>query len=186
MANDIRLVTAPEDYNPRKGVKVFLAGGIQKCDEWQARVARNLASSRYWGDGKVTLYNPRQSAFDMSDPRAGEKQIRWEYDYLNKMDVFSMFFYGPTESDQPICFYELGRYIEVMKRRFPRDWWLRIVVTAMRGFRRLEDVVIQTRLATDDRVEPNVYDSLQEALDGHSWWTGVAIHNALSAMEVQQ
>jgi hypothetical protein len=162
----IRLVTAPERLDDNS-FKVFMAGGIQKCEDWQSNLASHLMNVSWIGD--ITLVNPRQAKFDMSDPTAGEKQIKWEFDYLNKMDMFTMFFYGPTESDQPICFYELGRYIEVMKRRFPSDWQHRIVVTACKDFGRCQDVIVQTSLATDGKVEAVSIDGYQMAISVHRY-----------------
>ena len=52
------------------------------------------------------------------------------------------------DSDQPICMYELGRNIIRMQNRFPTDWKDRIIIGVERGYRRSEDVVIQTGLAT--------------------------------------
>ena len=61
-----------------------------------------------------------------------------------------------STSDQPICFYELGRYIERMKLRFPKDWKNRIIVSCDDEFKRIQDVLIQTKLATSNRVKVNV------------------------------
>lgn len=160
-----RLITAPDRLADENCLMVFLAGGIQKCPDWQKDLSEHLMQPRWKID--VALINPRQAHFDTSDPLAGEKQIKWEFKYLNKMDMFTMFFYGPTESDQPICFYELGRYIEVMKNRFPVSWDRRIVVTVCRPFKRHQDVVLQTRLATYGMVEAVCCDDYEEAIDRH-------------------
>jgi hypothetical protein len=78
---------------------------------------------------------------------------------LEKCDIFSMYFANTLESDQPICFYELGRYIERIKQRFPLDWNDRIVVTCEKGFRRWKDVDVQTSLATDDEIVVNLVEN---------------------------
>lgn len=161
----ISVVTAPQEFANKNCLKIFLAGGIQKCEDWQKVVSDYLINFN-WCDN-IVLINPRQSHFDMNDPLAGEKQIKWEFKYLNQMDLFTMFFYGPTESDQPICFYELGRYIEVMKQRFQRTWKDRIIVTVCKEFKRHKDVIIQTMLATNGEIEPICFDSYDLAISWH-------------------
>ena len=171
----MRLITAPNDLNASENCfKIFLAGGIQKCEDWQKNVSEYLLGFK-WGSDDIALINPRQPNFNMNDPLAGEKQIKWEFKYLNQMDLFTMFFYGPTESDQPICFYELGRYIEVMKQRFQRTWRDRIIVTVCKEFKRHKDVIIQTMLATNGAVEPICFDSYDLAIS----WHRNAIANAI-------
>lgn len=77
-----------------------------------------------------------------------------------------MYFDGGV-SDQPICLYELGRNIERMKQRFPDDWTDRIVITCDAKYKRVEDVIIQTRLATDDMVKVNVVDDVDKSVHIH-------------------
>ena len=156
----IKVVTAPEmvDFS-KKSIKVFLAGGIQKCPMWQDRVIKNLTMVDMESDVDVYLMNPRRPNFPINDPSAADEQIKWEFEMLEKCDIFSMYFANTLESDQPICFYELGRYIERIKKRFPLDWNDRIVVTCEKGFRRWKDVDVQTSLATDDEVVVNLVEN---------------------------
>ena len=51
-----------------------------------------------------------------------------------------------SESNQPICLYELGRNILKMQIRFPNDWWERIVISIENGYQRELDVVEQLKL----------------------------------------
>lgn len=118
---------------------VFLAGGISKCKDWQKEVIRELASE------SITLINPRQESFDVSDKNASFKQIEWEFNRLEKMDIFSMYFCN-SESVQPICMYELGRNVLRMQNRFPSDWEKRIIISVEKGYSRREDVVTQIYL----------------------------------------
>ncbi len=133
-----QIITAP-DKSEAKFVSVFLAGGITNCENWQDKVMKELAFE------DVTVFNPRQVAFDITDKIATIKQITWEYDRLEKMDIFSMYFCG-GESDQPICMYELGRNILRMQNRFPSDWEKRIVVSVESDYKRKEDVLVQLKL----------------------------------------
>lgn len=149
-----RTIVAPETPD-NSGVdeRVFLAGGIQKCSEWQKDVISKL--NDLGTNNVVWLYNPRRENFPIDDPNAAEEQITWEFNALEDCTVFSMYF-DETESAQPICFYELGRNIERMKSKYPDDWEKRIVVSCDEGFSRYQDVVIQTKLATDEKVEVNL------------------------------
>ena len=149
----VKVITAPEKIEfPKDCVKVFLAGGIQKCDEWQQKVIDLFKTN---GESKnVYLMNPRRENFPIDDPNASYEQIKWEFDMLEQCDLFTMLFLN-SESDQPICFYELGRNIERMKERFPQSWDKRIVVTCDINFKRKQDVEIQTKLATDGYVGVN-------------------------------
>ena len=98
-----QIITAPNIEVP-KFTSVFLAGGITNCKEWQKEVIERLQYD------KVSIFNPRQEHFDISDKNASYKQILWEFERLEKMDIFSMYFCNDN-SDQPICMYELGRNI---------------------------------------------------------------------------
>jgi hypothetical protein len=152
----MRIITAPQNYNKQSDqISVFLAGGITNCPKWQNEVIRKLEDFELQS---LVIYNPRQEHFDITNPNASYKQIAWEYQYLESMDIFSMYF-SDGNSDQPICMYELGRNIIRMQNRFPNDWKERIVITCENGYRRKQDVYIQTRLATQDDI---VYDSLDK------------------------
>ena len=165
---NIYTITAPEHrYFPPKSLKVFLAGGICKCELWQQTVIKLLLNdetislSPDFND--LYILNPRRVDW-IDEPGAAERQIEWEFDMIERCDMFTMYFAG-GESDQPICMYELGRNIEKMKTKFPDSWWERIVITCDSSYKRLNDVIVQTRLATDGLVKVNVentpYDSMQ-------------------------
>ena len=147
------IVTAPEHkYFPQGSIKVFLAGGICKCENWQKYIIDNMLPS--FLEKNVYLLNPRRDNFVMVE---GEetRQIEWEFDMIERCDIFTMYFAG-GESDQPICMYELGRNIERMKQKYPDSWARRIIITCDKNYRRLNDVIIQTRLATNGLVKVNV------------------------------
>ena len=139
-----QIITAPSIEIP-KFISVFLAGGITNCKEWQKVVIEELKFE------DISLFNPRQEHFDVSDKNASYKQILWEFERLEKMDIFSMY-YCNDNSDQPICMYELGRNIVRMQNRFPSDWEKRIVISVENGYKRQADVLIQTELATQNKI----------------------------------
>lgn len=146
----MKTITAVENTEKKEGeIWCFLAGGITNCPDWQAEVIANLElyDSQYPGelDGLVVL-NPRRPNFPIGDSNAAREQITWEFERLQAMDVFSMYFTA-GESDQPICMYELGRNLQRMQTSFPEDWTKRVVVSCDEGYRRAADVAIQTELA---------------------------------------
>jgi len=171
------LVTAPNetlydlpDYPERK-LRIFLAGGITGCRDWQKECIEQLDKILYNNDEhNVLIYNPRRDKWDMNDPSAGRRQIDWEFQNLERMDIFSMYFCTSDMSVGPICFYELGRYICRMQMRFPNSWQKRIVISTDHGYSRTEDVYWQSRLAGDgirinNEVSPLAHaDAIAEAI----------------------
>ena len=133
-----QIITAPSIEKP-KYISLFLAGGITNCKEWQKVVIEELKFE------DVSIFNPRQEHFDITDRNASYKQILWEYERLEQMDIFSIYFCNGN-SDQPICMYELGRNLVRMQNRFPSDWQKRIVISVEDGYKRKQDVIIQTGL----------------------------------------
>lgn len=118
---------------------VFLAGGITDCKDWQKDVIDELKNE------KITIFNPRQEHFNVANKMSSIVQIFWEYKRLEQMDIFSMYFCN-SNSAQPICLYELGRYVVRMQNRFPSDWEKRIIISVENGYKRKDDIIIQTGL----------------------------------------
>lgn len=146
----MRVVTAPEKYEYRyDDVSIFLAGGITGCRPWQNWAIAGL-SDRLPED-KYVLFNPRRKAFPIDDPSAAGEQIRWEFRHLNLMNYFFIYFDGPTESDQPICFYELGRYVDRLSTKYGHKINEHCTICVNSAFHRKEDVIQQVQLATMDR-----------------------------------
>lgn len=135
---------------PKGAVKVFLAGGITNCPDWQAEVIKEL--EKYEGTDNLVIFNPRRANFDITDPTATPKQIQWEFKYLETMDIFSMYFTN-SQSPQPICFYELGRHLARMQSRFLETYNDRIIIGVEDGFSRRADVLIQSSLALGEEVK---------------------------------
>lgn len=164
----IEVVTAPEHrYFTPDSLKLFLAGGICKCAEWQKQMIDLFIEFGQGYSNSIydTLYvlNPRRVDW-IDEPGAAERQVEWEFDMLERCDVFTMYFAG-GESDQPICMYELGRNIERFKERFPNTWKDRIFITCDKSYKRLNDVLIQTRLATDGKIKVTVSEN--DSIDEH-------------------
>jgi hypothetical protein len=134
---------------------IFLAGGITNCSEWQDEVIKQLELI----NTNFIVCNPRRKNFPIDDSNAAQEQIEWEFNALEKCSIFTMYF-DDSISDQPICFYELGRNIERMKQKFPADYKDRIIITCNPNFKRQQDVIIQTHLALGEDFP--IYNTLDE------------------------
>ena len=166
----VNVVTAPEHrYFPKKALKVFLAGGICKCIQWQDmvidRFGDEIQIDNFTYD-ELYLLNPRRTDW-IEKPGAAERRIEWEFDMIERCDVFTMYFAG-GESDQPICMYELGRNLLRMQYEYPTTWKERIVITCNKDYKRLNDVLTQVRLATDGQVKVNVVEGDEESVQVHA------------------
>ena len=165
---NVEVITAPEHKYFYPGtLKVFLAGGICKCIKCQDMVIKDFLNDDSVGlnNENICLINPRRTDW-IEEPGAAQKQIEWEFDMIEKCDVFTMYFAG-GESDQPICMYELGRNILKMQYEYPNSWKNRIVITCNSNYKRLNDVLVQTSLATDGLVKVNVVDGDEESVTAH-------------------
>lgn len=152
----MKLYTAVEEVTNNAELSVFLAGGITNCSNWQKEVIEGLKNTN------IVVFNPRRENFPIHDPNAADEQIRWEFEALERADIFSMYF-ADAESDQPICMYELGRNLLRMQMRYPRTWEHRVIVTADPRYRRYKDVLVQTELATGGKI--TVFNSLEEHIE---------------------
>lgn len=150
----MRVITAPEEYKIQDDeVTVFLAGGICGCENWQDDVIQilkeideNERKEGREGLDKLVLFNPRRESFPINDRMESRNQIKWEFDALERCNIFSMYFCS-GDSDQPICMYELGKNLVRMQQRYAIDWYGRIIVSVEDGYKRYGDVVTQFNLA---------------------------------------
>ena len=147
----MQVITAPESIEGIIGPCCFLAGGIQQTPEWQNDVINMLREY----DG--ILMNPRRANFPIHDPNAAREQITWEFNALENASVFSMFFCN-CASDQPICFLELGRHTALRKMFGDHRTF---VLGVEKGFKRAQDVYIQTELAFP-RAAVRISDNLEQ------------------------
>ena len=173
----MKVITAPEEYKLQDGeVSVFIAGGITNCHNWQVDVIKELEkelSLNIYND--LVVFNPRRENFPIDRPSAAYEQIEWEYNQLNNMDIFSMYF-CEGESDQPICMYELGRYIAKMQTRFPIDWEHRIIISVESGYKRKQDVITQVGLACGNKINVTVQPCADMLMAYHTSYISNAFH----------
>jgi hypothetical protein len=159
--NGLSVVTAPNEPSHDQPPYVFLAGGIQKCDEWQQYVISRIRRHPVRG----TVFNPRRPNFPIGNPDAALEQIRWEHESLWQSDIVSMWFCNSL-SDQPICMFEWGVHLTRWQLGDYRPKALLVGVSP--GYRREQDVMIQT-----DLVDPSI--KVARSLDEH-------VANIVSAM----
>ena len=133
------IIEAPNEVyslENQKNVKLFLAGSITDCPDWQSQVIKQLKDVE-----GLTIFNPRRKDFPMGDPTEAEKQIVWEYNHLKEADVISFWF--DKGSLGPITLYELGRWANSSDKKL-------ICVGMDLEYKRKQDVEIQTRLSKPD------------------------------------
>lgn len=128
--------------------RVFLAGGITNCRDWQAELGRSLA---LFDD--LVVMNPRRENFPMDDPTAAREQIEWEFNHLRAADVIAFWF--SNETVQPITLFELGSWLVQEKP---------LVIGVDPAYERRQDVVIQTELARPGLKIHSSLDSLARGI----------------------
>lgn len=146
----ITIIDPDSPYHLHKNsFKIFLAGGITGCPDWQKELIDLLNSNRNIGGKSIVLFNPRRENFPIHDPSAAEFQVEWEYERLHEADLISFWF--PKETLCPIVLYELGFWNA--KQSKP------LVIGCDPGYQRLQDVKIQSSLAG---YEDGVCSSIKE------------------------
>lgn len=148
----LRLVTSPNEIKIYKDIKLFLAGGIVNCPDWQSIIIEKLfddsESGKYDYLCNLIVYNPRRKEFhDIKEEI--EQQITWEYNKLKKSDIIAFWF--SKGSLNPVVLYELGRWGNSTDKK--------IIVGIDDGYERKIDVEIQTKLS---RPETKIVYSLNE------------------------
>jgi len=134
-----------------KGIKIFLAGGISNCPNWQVDIINHLIKDHRFDKykkQKITLYNPRCKEIPEEDP-----QTTWEYEKLKESDI--IIFWFSTGSLNPITLFEYGSYIKSDKT---------LVIGCHPTYIRRNAVIIQTRLARPDLKVNIMFDAFYEQL----------------------
>lgn len=130
LPQNAKIITACDEYDAEQyDTKIFLAGGITNCPNWQSLMIEYLT------DENAVLFNPRRDDWPIDDPHASEAQIKWEYKYMEKADAISFWFCKETLC--PITLLELGKALKGYKDVF---------IGCDQEYARKLDVVVQTRL----------------------------------------
>jgi len=139
-------IESPNTYTPKtlglSKPKIFLAGGITNCPNWQEDMVKLLEDTDY------ILFNPRRENFPIHDPNAAFEQIKWEHNHLHY--AYAILFWFPCETICPIVLYELGAWSMKDKPIF---------VGVHPDYQRKQDVEIQTKLV---RPEVKIVYTLEE------------------------
>ena len=159
---------SPNEYIPegkKDKILIFLAGGITNCSNWQKTLLENfsltLKEKEYISN--ILFINPRrESSISFKNEEEIIKQIKWEFKYLNQCDLFTMFFDDTKLSDQPICFYELGKYLNQFQNIYKNNYEEHIIISYKKGFRRTLDLKIQVDLATNSKIKPIEIQEIDE------------------------
>jgi hypothetical protein len=140
----IQFVTAPDEIKYKLPLKVFLAGGITNCPDWQAEIIERLFddSERFNYLYNVIIFNPRRQFFPIEIKEETERQITWEYNRLKESDIIAFWF--ARGSLNPIVLFEYGKFITNYNKK--------IVLGVDAEYERKSDVEIQTKLARPDIV----------------------------------
>ena len=117
------------------GIRIFLAGGITNCPDWQTDIIAKLRGSRIITD--LDIYNPRRKNFPIHEPNASLEQIKWEFEKLKTADM--IIFWFSRGSLNPIVLYELGMWGNSRNTK--------IIIGTDTEYERRRDVIIQTNLA---------------------------------------
>jgi hypothetical protein len=153
------IIEAPNEVyslENNRNIKLFLAGGISNCPDWQSEIITNLKNIK-----GLTVYNPRRKNFPINDPNAAEAQITWEYNHLKEVDI--ILFWFSRGSLNPIVLYELGRWGNSSNKK--------MIIGLDNEYERKEDVIIQTNLS---KVDPIIVNSLDEVVEEIKKWCNEA------------
>ena len=145
------IIEAPNEIysiKNNRNKKLFLAGGITNCPDWQSNMVQLLEPIQ-----NLTVYNPRRKNFPIHDPNAAEEQITWEYNHLRDSDI--ILFWFSRGSLNPIVLYELGRWGNSSDKP--------IIIGLDEEYERKQDVIVQTMLSRG--VDTPFVHTLDDAVD---------------------
>jgi hypothetical protein len=141
MANYIK---CPQDVLTNiNNARLFLAGGISNCPDWQEDAADYLLSQLEGYD--IDIINPRRNNFDFEKISTRE-QVTWEYNALRWSDY--VLFWFPEETVCPITLLELGKEM-IRRKHIPHS----IFVGCHQEYKRKEDVNVQLELEIGDNID---------------------------------
>lgn len=147
----IEIVQAPNNESTIDGIKLFIAGGISNCVNWQNDLCDRLVNDqRLKSDINIIVFNPRCKNIPEEDP-----QIIWEYKKLKKSDIISFWF--SDGSLNPITLFEYGSHIKSKKP---------IVVGCHPSYIKINNVIVQTKLVKPKlKVTENFDDFYNDLVD---------------------
>jgi len=152
----LEIIEATNQSIENNKIKIFLAGGITNCPDWQKVIIDKIKhSSNYYIKimlENVTIFNPRRKNFPIEDPNASKEQITWEYERLRESNIIVFWF--SKGSLNPIVLYELGRWGNSQP--------VIQIIGMDKEYERKSDVLIQTKLS---KPETKICDNLDDFYD---------------------
>lgn len=145
---------APQDYSQDSGFKVFLAGGIGNCPDWQADAVELLKHT------DITILNPRRPEFPKPwTTENSREQITWEYQALEAADAI-LFWFPKAPSMQPIALFELGSWARQKNKH--------ILIGRDPEYMRADDIDIQLGLLRPELPRFSNLSALCDAVEEYS------------------
>jgi hypothetical protein len=142
------VIEAPNELyslQSESNTKLFLAGDITDCPDWQSKVIEGLSSV-----DNLTIFNPRRTNWDINDSSAIEKQTIWEFRKIKESNVIAFWF--SKGSLNPITLYELGYWIGKKP----------VVIGIDKEYQKREQVILQSKLAGyEDDFTNNIEDHVE-------------------------
>jgi hypothetical protein len=160
----MRVFECPDKPHGGMEARLFLAGGITGCPDWQKEMIARFAPKQIGGKPgpdefpNLFLMNPRRATFDVTKPEETKFQIRWEFNQILRSDA--VLFWFPYNTLCPITLYELG----VSAARGDE-----IFVGAHPAYSRKTDIEEQLSLI---RPEVKVRDNFADLVDDITTWYG--------------
>jgi hypothetical protein len=158
----LEIIEAVNESKENNQIKLFLAGGITNCPDWQKEIIEKLENNKQplgTSGGmlqNVTVFNPRRENFPIDDPNASNEQITWEYKKLRESDIIAFWF--SEGSLNPIVLYEYGKHGTSQPTK--------IVVGCHTDYSRKSDVEIQTKLSRpEQKIFYDLGDFYNEIID---------------------
>jgi hypothetical protein len=155
----LEIIEAVNESKENNQIKLFLAGGITNCPDWQSDIInrfRNTKNELFFMFENVTVFNPRRKNFPIDDPNASNEQITWEYKKLRESDIIAFWF--SEGSLNPIVLYEYGKHGTSQPTK--------IVVGCHTDYSRKSDVEIQTKLSRpEQKIFYDLGDFYNEIID---------------------
>lgn len=109
----LKVIQAPEPIGVirESSVKLFLAGGISGCQNWQSKMIDILQKTP---TSDMVIFNPRRDGDLAQEGDEASRQIAWEQAAMCRSNVISFWF--PKETLCPITLFELGYAVGLKKK----------------------------------------------------------------------
>jgi len=154
----LKILEAPSKLKSLNKIKLFLAGGISNCPNWQNEIIEKIKSEKYPQTKNMfehtDIFNPRRKKMSKKISRNKLKeQIIWEHNKLKESNI--ILFWFSKGSLNPITLFEYGKYLPTA---------MRLVVGIDPEYERKDDVIIQTRVIRTSQKINNSLEDLYEDL----------------------